>query len=127
MKLNQLIITWKGSTLFWILFLMNYYQNFSKTAYTYLVLHGSYGLLSVLKSFIFPDKAFVYKINLQEAIVCSLFLAVYWIFPLICIKNFVQLSNIELVVAQYSMIFGIFLHFGSDCQKYFVLETQKVY
>ena len=41
--LNYIVNLQKGGTLFFMFFLMNYFNNFSIGAWTYLALHGSYG------------------------------------------------------------------------------------
>jgi hypothetical protein len=46
----------KCGTLFFCLFMMWYYQNFSLGAWTYTGLHGSYGLLWFFKDLTFPDE-----------------------------------------------------------------------
>jgi len=125
MKLSFIINLWKGSTFFWIVLLMNYYKNFTPTAYTYLFLHGSYGFLWVCKSFIFPDVSFQHSVEFIGVITTSLYLSFYWIYPWVCIKNFVQLTSNELLLAQFIMTLGTFLHFCSDCQKYYTLRYVK--
>ena len=47
----------KTGTFFYILLLMNYYQNFSVDACVYLALHGMYGFCWMLKHFAFPDRS----------------------------------------------------------------------
>jgi hypothetical protein len=49
----------KGGMPFYLAALMVYYQNFSKGAWLYLALHGSYGFFWCLKDFTFPDKCFL--------------------------------------------------------------------
>src|SRR6202165_1296085 len=45
----------KGGTLFFMLGLMYGFGDFSATAWTYAALHGSYGLIWLLKDRLFPD------------------------------------------------------------------------
>jgi len=56
LKLAWVINFQKTGTFFYILLLMNYYQNFSLAAYVYLALHGMYGFCWMLKHFSFPEK-----------------------------------------------------------------------
>ena len=55
MKLNQIINLHKGLTAFVVIGLMIFFDNFSIAPYVYLALHGTYGLLWLLKEKIFPD------------------------------------------------------------------------
>lgn len=43
-QMNYVINTQKGGTLFFMFFLMWYYNNYSLGAWVYLALHGSYGI-----------------------------------------------------------------------------------
>ena len=58
MKLNQIINLHKGLTPFVVLGLMAFYKNFSTPAWIYLSLHGTYGILWLLKEKLFPDPYF---------------------------------------------------------------------
>ena len=51
LKLAWVINFQKTGTFFYILLLMNYYQNFSVAACVYLALHGMYGFCWILKHF----------------------------------------------------------------------------
>ena len=64
MKLNQIINLHKGLTAFVVIGLMIFFDNFTIAPYVYLALHGTYGLLWLLKEKIFPDPYFKEKINL---------------------------------------------------------------
>ena len=63
MKLNQIINLHKGLTAFVVIGLMAFFDNFTIAPYVYLALHGTYGLLWLLKEKIFPDPYFKEKIN----------------------------------------------------------------
>ena len=57
MKQKSYIDSHKGITFFFIIFLIYFYNSWSDIiALTYLSLNGTYGVLWVLKSKIFPDK-----------------------------------------------------------------------
>ena len=58
MKLNQIINLHKGLTAFVVIGLMIFFDNFTIASYVYLALHGTYGLLWLLKEKIFPDPYF---------------------------------------------------------------------
>jgi len=49
MKLNQIINLHKGLTAFVVIGLMIFFDNFTIAPYIYLALHGTYGLLWLLK------------------------------------------------------------------------------
>ena len=58
MKLNQIINLHKGLTAFVVIGPMIFFDNFTIAPYVYLALHGTYGLLWLLKEKIFPDPYF---------------------------------------------------------------------
>ncbi|MEM8778910.1 MAG: steroid 5-alpha reductase, partial [Cyanobacteria bacterium P01_G01_bin.49] len=57
MKTKHPINLHKGLTLFVVLGLMIAYDNFSLAAWVYLALHGSYGIMWLLKDQLYPDKS----------------------------------------------------------------------
>ena len=125
MKLNQVINFHKGLTVFVVAGLMIFYKNYSIAAWVYLSLHGTYGILWLLKEKIFPDPYFKEKINFITSIIGFVFLGSYWIAPFILISSQKSVSS-PIIAASISInIFGVFLHFASDAQKYFTLRIQK--
>ena len=125
MKLNQIINLHKGLTLFVVSGLMIFYKNYSIAAWVYLSLHGTYGILWLLKEKIFPDPYFKEKINFITSITGFIFLGSYWIAPFILISSQKSVSS-PIIAASISInIIGVFLHFASDAQKYFTLRIQK--
>ena len=125
MKLNQIINLHKGLTVFVIAALMIFYKNYSIAAWVYLSLHGTYGILWLLKEKIFPDPYFKEKINLITSITGFVFLGSYWIAPFILISSQKSISY-PIIAASISInIIGVFLHFASDSQKYFTLKIRK--
>ena len=125
MKLNQLINLHKGLTVFVVAGLMIFYKNYSIAAWVYLSLHGTYGILWLLKEKIFPDPYFKEKINFITSITGFIFLGSYWIAPFILISSQKSVSS-PIIAASISInIVGVFLHFASDAQKYFTLRIQK--
>ena len=66
----------KGGSLFFCLWLMHRYQNYSAPALMYTVAHGSYGMLWLLKHVTFPDPKWNVKQTFMSVIVAiSLVLA----------------------------------------------------
>ena len=125
MKLNQIINLHKGLTIFVVAGLMMFYKNYSIAAWVYLSLHGTYGILWLLKEKIFPDPYFKEKINFITSITGFIFLGSYWIAPFILISSQRSVSS-PIIAASISInIIGVFLHFASDAQKYFTLRIQK--
>ena len=125
MKLNQIINLHKGLTLFVVFGMMYFYDNYSISAWTYLALHGTYGILWLLKEKIFPDPYFKDEINIVTAITGFILLGSYWVAPFLLISTNVVVPN-PLIAACISInILGVFLHFASDAQKYFTLKVKK--
>ena len=97
-------------------------------AWIYLALHGTYGILWILKSRIFPDKQWESKISIWYGIIIWFGLSLYWISPYIIItgKHFIPfnipLYPIYIFFCITIYVFGIFLHFTSDMQKYINLK-----
>ncbi len=125
MKLNQIINLHKGLTPFVIFALMAFYDNYSVPAWIYLSLHGTYGLLWLLKEKIFPDPYFKDEINIFNSILGFIFLGSYWVAPFILISTQRLVPNSIIAVCISINIIGVFLHFGSDSQKYFTLKIKK--
>ena len=125
MKLNQIINLHKGLTPFVVIGLMSYYENFSLPAWVYLSLHGTYGILWLLKEKIFPDQYFKEEINIITSITGFIFLGSYWVAPFILISADKFVPNAIIALSISLNIIGVFLHFASDSQKYFTLKVNK--
>ena len=125
MKLNQIINLHKGLTAFVVIGLMLFFDNFTIAPYVYLALHGTYGLLWLLKEKIFPDPYFKEKISFLSALTGFIFLGTYWVAPYILISSQKSVPNIVIAASISINIIGVFLHFASDAQKYFSLKLKK--
>ena len=125
MKLNQLINLHKGMTAFVVLGLMFFYNNFTIAPLVYLALHGTYGLLWLLKEKVFPDPYFKEQINFLTSVTGFIFLASYWIAPYILISSSQSVPDFIIAASISINIIGVFLHFASDTQKYFSLKFKK--
>ena len=69
----------KGITWLLVLFLINYFNQINNlTAWVYFCLHGSYGIMWVLKSYIFPDKTWESRVGIPYALLILLGLILYW-------------------------------------------------
>lgn len=122
MKLKYPINLHKGSTAFFVLGLMFYYQNFSIGPWVYLALHGSYGFLWLFKDRMFPDKQWEQLVSVPYGIFVFLALGLYWIAPWLLISQRIEPGAAIIATAVALNMFGVMLHYGSDAQKYFTLK-----
>ena len=126
MKQKHFIDFHKGITGLVVLLLMWYFERLdSPTAWVYAALHGSYGLLWVLKSQVFPDKNWEQPVKLPYASVILLSLSLYWIAPLLICWLGVEAPAWLLGIAVFIYGTGVFWHFASDMQKHTALELRR--
>ena len=135
MKLKQkyFIDSHKGITPIFIIGLINHYNQWDNLiALIYLALHGTYGLLWITKSFIFPDKQWERHTGVLYGLFIWIGLSLYWISPYIITSNNFILplfketpSNIYYASCVVVYIIGVFLHFTSDMQKYISLKIRQ--
>ncbi|PSN14481.1 steroid 5-alpha reductase [filamentous cyanobacterium CCT1] len=124
MKIKHVINLHKGATAFYIAALMVAYQNFGVGPWVYLALHGTYGMLWLLKDRLYPDKQWEQPISLGAGVGTFGFLGLYWVAPFLLISRGVE-PPLPLVAAAIALnILGTFLHYASDAQKYFTLKYQ---
>ncbi|MGB7315429.1 MAG: DUF1295 domain-containing protein [Nodosilinea sp.] len=124
MKVKHVINLHKGATAFYIAALMVAYQNFGLGPWVYLALHGTYGILWLLKDHLYPDKQWEQTIPLATGIFGFGFISLYWVAPFLLISRGVE-PPLPLVAAAIALnILGIFLHYVSAAQKYFTLKYQ---
>lgn len=125
MKSKHFINLHKGLSFPFILTLMLIYQNFNLGAWVYLALHGTYGLLWLLKDQIYPDKQWEQEISVGMGIFGFVLVSLYWVAPFILISSGSQ-PPLPLVAAAISLnIIGVFLHYSSDAQKYYTLKYRS--
>jgi protein-S-isoprenylcysteine O-methyltransferase Ste14 len=123
MKQKYFIDSHKGVTFLAILVMMAYFNQWQNpTAWVYLALHGTYGILWVLKSRIFPDKQWETERGLGYGLVIWAGLSLYWIAPFIITSRGVQAPAwlLGLAVSLYTL--GVFLHYAADMQKFIELK-----
>ena len=122
----------KGITFFYILFLIEYFHQWSNnTIMIYLALHGSYGIMWVIKSMIYPDKSWERKVTIFYGLYTWIGLSLYWISPILIVSGY--FNNGQPVIASPLLLFwsvfiysiGVFLHFTSDMQKHTILNIKK--
>jgi protein-S-isoprenylcysteine O-methyltransferase Ste14 len=123
MRQRYIIDTHKFLTAFVVLGLMAIFNQWNNTtAWVYLALHGTYGMLWLVKSQVFPDKRWEKKDGIPQAIGLFLTLALYWIAPYLLMSRNIQAPGwfLGLCIALYTV--GIFLHYASDMQKHMTLK-----
>ncbi len=92
-------------------------------AWIYLGLHGTYGLLWLLKSRFFPDASWEQEISFAYGLATWLILTLYLLAPWLIVSHSggdPEPWFIGFCVALYS--FGVFFHYVSDMQKHLSLQ-----
>ena len=80
-KFSWVINFQKAGTFVFLLALMAYYDNYSATAWIYTAMHGSYGLVWILKDVAFPDRNWQQRITIGGGLFAFLgVLGWYWVF-----------------------------------------------
>jgi steroid 5-alpha reductase family enzyme len=123
MKLKFYIDTNKGLIFIVLLVMMAIYHQWQNpTAWVYLALHGTYGILWVLKSNLFPDASWERKTSLWFGLVSWFALVLYW-FPgwWIMAKGVMAPPWLLALVVSLNT-FGVFFVFASDMQKFTALH-----
>lgn len=105
---------------------MHYFDNFSFGAYTYLGLHGTYGLCWLLKDMIFPDPTWNRHITLLSFLGSFAFvLGPYWIAPFLLIRDHVEVTPLRACICITIHTLGVVTMMASDSQKFFVLRAKR--
>lgn len=125
MQIRHAINLHKGITVLVVLGLMVVYGNFTVGPWVYLSLHGTYGLLWLLKDRLFPDRAWNQVIPWPAGVATFMILALYWVAPVMLISSRAVPPAWLLAAAITLNIIGTCLHYGSDAQKHFTLRTDK--
>lgn len=128
-KLAWVINFQKAGTLPFVLLLMWWAGDFSTDAWVYLGLHGSYGLLWLMKDLAFPDRNWQRRVTIAGGLMAFLLvLGPYWLFPVILIvQPFGPIPEAEpwllgTAITVYAVGVGIML--SADAQKHFTLRVQ---
>lgn len=120
-----------------VLALMWRVGDFSLAAWLYLALHGSYGLFWLVKDVAFPDPSWRAPQSISSAVAVFVYpLGLYYLAPLVMLTGLgsavpggwgttttLPAGVAAAAVACYAV--GVFLHFGADGQKHFVLTHRK--
>ncbi|MCS6993342.1 MAG: DUF1295 domain-containing protein [Anaerolineales bacterium] len=122
-KQKYFIDTHKGITFVVLLAMMAWFGRWeSVTAWVYLALHGTYGLLWVLKSRLFPDKQWEEDKGAAYALLIIAGLSAYWVSGLLITWLDVKAPAWLIGLCVSMNVFGVFFHFVSDMQKYVQLK-----
>ena len=124
-KKKHFIDSHKAITGAFILLLMAVFDQWANpTAWVYLALHGTYGLLWAAKSRFFPDRSWEQETGLWFAAVAWGGLTAYWVAPLILMAGGVQAPAWVLGLCISLCGFGSFFAFASDMQKTISLQLR---
>ncbi|OLT61036.1 DUF1295 domain-containing protein [Moorena bouillonii] len=125
MKSKHFINLHKALTAPVVLGLMVFYHNFNLGPWVYLALHGTYGVMWLLKDRIYPDKQWEEEMPIGMGILTFGILMLYWVAPFILISSGSE-PPLPLVAAAISInVMGVFLHYASDAQKYYTLKYRS--
>jgi protein-S-isoprenylcysteine O-methyltransferase Ste14 len=130
-KFSWVINFQKAGTFAFLGALMWYYGNTSAAAWIYLAMHGSYGLVWILKDLTFPDPNWQKKITIGGGI--NAFLGVlgqYWVFGWLLISG---VSDPHYPLPDYAWfclcislcIMGCVIMIAADAQKYYTLRVKR--
>jgi protein-S-isoprenylcysteine O-methyltransferase Ste14 len=130
-KFSWVINFQKAGTFAFLGALMWYYGNTSTAAWIYLALHGSYGLVWILKDTAFPDPNWQKRITIGGGI--NAFLGVlgqYWVFGWLLISG---VSRPHYPLPDYAWfclcislcILGCAIMIAADAQKFFTLRVKR--
>ena len=125
MKIKHPINVHKLLTFAVVLGLMYFYGNFTVAAWVYLALHGTYGIMWLIKDSLYPDRQWEEEIPVAMGVTTFILLGSYWIAPYILISSGVEASAPLICAAIATNLAGVFLHYGSDAQKYFTLKYKQ--
>ncbi|MBV9385218.1 MAG: DUF1295 domain-containing protein [Chroococcidiopsidaceae cyanobacterium CP_BM_ER_R8_30] len=125
LKAKHVLNFHKGMTGLLVAGLMLVYQNFTLGSWIYLALHGTYGVLWLLKDRIYPDKQWEQEISFGQGILIFGIAALYWVAPWLLVSSRTVPSPPLLAISISLNIVGVFLHYASDAQKYFTLKYQS--
>jgi protein-S-isoprenylcysteine O-methyltransferase Ste14 len=118
----------KGGTFAWVLLLMTLYGRWTTDAWVYLALHGTYGVLWLLKDLTFPDPNWQKRVTLAGGLMSFLLvLGPYWSFAWLLISDEARVPapgwRLCLAVAAHTL--GVCIMMGADAQKYFTLQVKR--
>lgn len=130
-KLAWVVNFQKAGTFVFLGALIGYYHNTSTAAWVYLAMHGSYGLVWIIKDLTFPDPSWQVKVTIGGGInAFASVLAWYWVFGWLLISGASQpdypLPDAVWFCLCISLcILGCAIMIAADAQKYFTLRLRS--
>eukprot|EP00494_Astrolonche_serrata_P024602 UN24861 len=98
----------------------------------FVICHSMYGFLWIWKDIHFPDVAWRVSQTLGSCLTLVVVLDIMYYSPMICFTwdicpmgDYFNGSPVYMTIGIISYLFGMFLMFVSDAQKYFILKYQK--
>ncbi len=126
LRLSWVINLQKGGTLPFVLALMWATDTWTATAWTYLALHGSYGLIWLLKEAVMPDPRWRVRVTFGGALMSFLLvLGPYWLAPVLLVRDGTEQPAGVLAAATIVYAIGVVVMMASDAQKLFVLQVRR--
>ena len=121
----------KTGTFLFLGFLIWWYGNESPAAWIYLGLHGSYGLIWLLKDLTFPDPSWQRRCTWAGALAAFLgVLGPYWLIGWLLISGVSQpvyplpdVAWFMLCITTHTL--GVAIMIAADCQKYYTLRIRR--
>lgn len=122
---RHLIDGFKLATFAVVLWMMGRFDAWDNpTAWLYLAIHGSYGVLWTLKSRIFGDAQWERPLTAIRTLGGVVVLSSYWIAPLLICHDDHRAAPAVAAVAVALYAIGVFLHFAADMQKWMHLRLR---
>ena len=88
LKQRHFIDIHKGITPLFIIGLISHFNQWdNQIALLYLSLHGTYGLLWITKSYVFPDKQWERRTSIFYGLLIWISLSLYWVAPYLIVTN----------------------------------------
>jgi protein-S-isoprenylcysteine O-methyltransferase Ste14 len=125
MKIKYVINLHKFLTFLVVLGLMAAYDNYSIAAWVYLALHGTYGLMWLIKDRIYPDKQWEQELPIAAGVVTFILLGLYWVAPFLIVSRGIEVAPAIIAASVSINLFGVLLHYTSDAQKYYTLKYKS--
>ncbi len=130
-KLAWVVNFQKAGTFVFLGLLMAWYGNNSPGAWIYLAMHGSYGLVWIIKDLTFPDASWQQPVTIAGGVMA--FLAVlgwYWVFGWLLIAapqppDYPLPDGPWFALCISLCILGCVIMIAADAQKYFTLRVQR--
>jgi protein-S-isoprenylcysteine O-methyltransferase Ste14 len=134
LKFSWIINAQKAGTFLFLGTLMGFYADrtpaaTSTAAWVYLAMHGSYGLVWLLKDLAFPDSSWQVRITIGSAIAGMAGLAMYWSFGWLLISgaatpHYPLPDAVWFCLCISLCILGSALMTAADAQKFFTLRVR---